>query len=565
MTQNKYIYYTLYALIGLTYFFGLFVHQTADAGKYAAISRTLLESGDWINLKSHGMPYDQKPPLLFWLGAISFKLFGYYNWAFKLPTLLFSALGIYSIFRLGKLLYNEATGKLAALVFVTTEMCFLYNMDIHTDALLTANVIFGIWQVMEYLKNKKWHHFVLGFVGIGLAMMSKGPIGLAVPVFAIGTHLLLHRDFKNIFNWRWILAAFILLLVISPALAGLYGQLGIEGVKFYFWTNMAGRIDGSYAGGNTDYFFYIHTMAYILLPWSIFALIALFMEFREHSLKKWKALPNDEFVTLGGSVLFLIVLSMAKGKAPHYMMIVTPLISIYTAKWILKIQESDNYPRLKKILNPIHFGSLLILWAIAFFIPTYIWPTTTWYVWLPVALAFVMFCYYFFRKKNFHHLKVTTILSVTALNIVLFTVMLPSMFDYMASVQMCKTYNAEAKDSDILYSYKCEHDEVYFYAKSESHYVHNSNQLNAILNQNTSWVYTNKEGLEEIQSSNVKLEKLYTYDHKKVSKPKFKFIWPATRQASLQQRYLVKVGNASTAQTIKRHYSRGNRDLKNIQ
>ncbi len=559
MKGNKNIFYILYIIIALTYILGLFVHQTADAGKYAAISRNILENGDWINLKARDMAYDQKPPLLFWLGAISFKLFGYYDWAYKIPTLLFSALGLYSIFRLGKLLYNESVGKLAALIYITTEMSFLYNMDVHTDALLTANVVFGIWQLMEYLKYKRWYNFVLGFIGVGLAMMSKGPIGLAVPVFAIGSHLLLHRDFKNIFNPRWILGTLILLTIISPALIGLYNQFGWDGLVFFFWKNMAGRIDGSYIGGNKDYFFYLHTMAYILLPWSLFALLAIFMEFRALTLKKWKILPTDEFVTLGGSILFLLVLSVAQQKAPHYMMIVTPLITIYTAKWILKIQETNHYTRLKRIMNSIHYGTLLLLWIPTFLIPLYIWPAQSYYIWLPVALLFGMFCMYFFRTKYFIHFKVSTILTSTALNIILFTVMLPAMFDYMASIQVSKTYNEEANNTDILYSYHCQNDEVFFYAKGESHFLRTNEELRKVTRTSHSWIYTDQDGLQEILLINPPFEKLYTYDHNKLSKPNPKFIWPATRSQALKKRYLVKIGTNTTAHTRKIKFSNGNR------
>ncbi len=558
--MNKRIYYLIYLLLAFTYIVGLFVDQTADAAKYLSICKHLAEGGDWINIQARGVPYDQKPPLLFWLGAVSFKIFGYYNWAYKLPTILFSLLGVYSIFRLGSLLYDKTTGKLAALVYVTTEMCFLYNVDVHTDALLTANVIFGIWQLMEFLNTKKWYNFVLGFVGIGLAMMTKGPIGLALPVFAIGTHLLLHKDFKNLFHVRWFLGALILLVIISPALFGLYNQFGLQGIQFYFWKNMAGRIDGSYIGKDKDYFFYIHTMAYILLPWSFFALLALFMEFRSRILNKFKVLSSDEFVTIGGSVLFLLILSVARQKAPHYMMIVTPLISIYTAKWILKIQETNEFPKLKKVMNSIHYGSLVLLWLFAFFIPTYIWPSKGgWLVWIPLLITFVLFTFLFFRKKNFEQFKMVTVLSGIALNIVLFTVMLPAMFDYNAAVQVCKTYNLQADSQDILYNFNTQNDEISSYSKGESHFLYREEEMHRIANNTNAWIYTDPKGLELIKKVNPYFEKIYTYDHNKVSNPNMKFIWPATRKDELKTMYLLKMGDENTDVTERIHFSDGNR------
>ena len=53
------------------YVSGLFVDVTRDGSKYASVAREIFDSGDWIRLKIHGEPYDQKPPLLFWLSAAS--------------------------------------------------------------------------------------------------------------------------------------------------------------------------------------------------------------------------------------------------------------------------------------------------------------------------------------------------------------------------------------------------------------------------------------------------------------------------------------------------------------
>ena len=150
--------------LSLVYITNLLVLLTGDAGKYAAISRNIVESGDWINLHIHQQAYDQKPHLIFWLGALSFKLFGISAFAFKLPILFFSILGFYSSYRLGKFLYNKAVGIVALLVLASSEIWILFSNDIHTDLLMASATVFGIWQLMVFLKYKKALHFVLGVV-----------------------------------------------------------------------------------------------------------------------------------------------------------------------------------------------------------------------------------------------------------------------------------------------------------------------------------------------------------------------------------------------------------------
>ena len=142
-------------LLSLVYFSGLFIPLTGDAGKYAAISRNIIESGDWINLQVHHQPYDQKPHLIFWLGALFFQLFGMSAFVFKLSALLFSVLGFYSTYRLGCLLYNRQTGLLAMLILMSSEIWLLFSNDIHTDILMASATIFGLWQLVAFLKEKR--------------------------------------------------------------------------------------------------------------------------------------------------------------------------------------------------------------------------------------------------------------------------------------------------------------------------------------------------------------------------------------------------------------------------
>ncbi len=127
-----YLYIFLATFTLIVYITGLFPETTVDSAKYAAVSREIYENGDFIHLKIHGEPYDQKPPLLFWLAAITFNIFGVSIIAFKLPNLLFTFLGIYSTYRLGLLIFDKRTGIIAAVIYTTSEAMFLYNMDVHT-------------------------------------------------------------------------------------------------------------------------------------------------------------------------------------------------------------------------------------------------------------------------------------------------------------------------------------------------------------------------------------------------------------------------------------------------
>jgi 4-amino-4-deoxy-L-arabinose transferase-like glycosyltransferase len=268
--QKKY-YYLLFLLALLVYIINLFVDVMAiDATQYAEISREMLMTKNFLKVQAFGADYLDKPPLLFWFNSLSFYLFGINNVAYKLPSLLFAMLAIYSTYRFAKIFYIQQVALTAALMLATTEALFLITNDVRTDTMLMGSVIFAIWQWAQFFETDETINLLAGSAGIGLAMLAKGPIGLIAVGLALLPHIILSR------RWRWLLdiriaaGVAVIALMLAPMCIGLYGQWGWHGLKFYFWTQSFGRITGeSEWNNNPDTFFLIHTTAWAFLPWSL--------------------------------------------------------------------------------------------------------------------------------------------------------------------------------------------------------------------------------------------------------------------------------------------------------
>jgi len=108
------------------------------------------------------------------LAALSFKIFGLYDWAYRIPAILATVLGAYSCFGLGKLLYNNYVGKIAALIFLTSQTIVLSVIDVRTDAVLTGFTIFSLWHMAAYINKNSLKHIILGAFGAGIAFSTKG-------------------------------------------------------------------------------------------------------------------------------------------------------------------------------------------------------------------------------------------------------------------------------------------------------------------------------------------------------------------------------------------------------
>jgi 4-amino-4-deoxy-L-arabinose transferase-like glycosyltransferase len=211
-------YFFLFFLLGIAYVLGLFVPlMDNDAGHHANIALHIYQNSDFVNLIDRGgKDYLDKPHLLFWLSAISYYIFGVTAWAYKLPSVLFSIAAIWATYKLGKRLYDNETGKLAALILGSAQAFILACMDVRMDALLSSCIILATWQLVESVTEKKWFNIILSALFMALGFSTKGLVGIIMPGIAIFFYLLYKRDFKQLFHWKWILTGLLTALFMLP-------------------------------------------------------------------------------------------------------------------------------------------------------------------------------------------------------------------------------------------------------------------------------------------------------------------------------------------------------------
>lgn len=537
ITKTDLLWGYAFLLIGLAYIFGLFVDLTGDSGLYAAISRQMVDSGDWFNLQINGQPYDQKPHLFFWLAGAGIQLFGNSNFAFKLFPFLYGILGIYFTYRLGKTIYSEIIGKIAALIVATSQITFLYFFDFHMDSILQSGVVLALWQLAEYLKTKNWQNFVLAFVGVGLAMFSKGPIGAVISFFAVLFYLISERDFKQLFHVKWFLGIAIAFVVISPTLIHLYKSFGNEGLKFFFITNNVGRITGEYAGSSSDPFFYLHTILWAFIPWTLFVLLGLFSEIRNW-FKKGDS-NSWGYYLLGSTLVLLLILSIAKAKAPNYFFIAVAPISVVVGKWVHQFSsQSGNFH--KRVM----FGQLIFVSFLAVLCIFLFWLYSSFNLMIPVFLStgFLIIVFYFYRLriKTLKQILLLSVIVVASLNLYLNIQILPHLFSYQGARQVLGIFENEKKDGDILSNFELEEYEMFFYAKDTVNEIADWNELYDVMEKPGIWLYTNEIKYNDIIKMGYAIDTIYTIKQHGMNNLNLKFLNPNTCDESLSSTYLFK-------------------------
>lgn len=153
----------------------------------AQIARNMLQSGDWVTAHLDGVAYLEKPPLIYWMMAVSYRIFGVHDWAARLPLALSIILLCWTTYRFGKWAFGEDAGFYAGLAMSTCVGLFLFTRILIPDAMLTLSITTGIWAWLRLLEpdeepKSKWVWLLGASLGIGLLL--KGLIAIVFPILA---------------------------------------------------------------------------------------------------------------------------------------------------------------------------------------------------------------------------------------------------------------------------------------------------------------------------------------------------------------------------------------------
>jgi 4-amino-4-deoxy-L-arabinose transferase-like glycosyltransferase len=381
-----------------------------DASQYAEMSREMMESGSYLQVYDRGGEYLDKPPFLFWISSLSMKVFGVNNFAYKLPSVLFAFWAWYATYRLARLLYGEAAGRIAALVLGACQGMFLMTNDIRTDTILMSWVVTAIWLIKEWDLTGKLKYFLFGCGAIAFGMMTKGPIALLVPAFCFVSDWFLKREWRKFFRPVYLLGILVIAILLVPMSIGLYQQFdmhpekpvngvqGVSGLRFFYWSQSFGRITGESPWNNGAGFdFLFSSMLWAFLPWILFFVAALFINIIQLVKQRFLLRPDQEWITTGGFILSYIALGSSKYQLPHYIFVVFPLAAIMVAALIKAYFENHSFQGLFRILRPTQIVISALLLAAALLVISTVFPSgVVGYLLWVVALVIWLFT---FRKS----------------------------------------------------------------------------------------------------------------------------------------------------------------------
>lgn len=265
-----------------------------DGALYATISKHIAISGDWLNLYGDGHDWLDKPHFPFWAAALSFKILGITSFAYKLPAFIFWLAGIWFIFKLATDLYDVFIAKVAVIIYIFSLHGILNNFDVRAEPYLTTLSFAAIYYFYKSAISGKWSHIILTSLIAACAVMTKGIFVLITIGGGFVIYWIISKQWKQFINYRWWIMLLLILLFITPELYSLYvqfdlhpekvvfGRTNVSGLKFFFWDSQFGRFfNTGPIKGHGDPSFFLHTILWAFLPWSVLLYIAVIQLIRK--------------------------------------------------------------------------------------------------------------------------------------------------------------------------------------------------------------------------------------------------------------------------------------------
>lgn len=341
--EKSYGYPLTLTIIGLVFFLPFLgsVHLFDwDEINFAESSREMLVSKNFFQVQINYEPFMEKPPLFFWLQSLSMSIFGVTEFAARFPNAIFGVLTMLTLFKIGRTLRSEKFGFIWALIYFGSFLPNLYYKSGIIDPVFNYFIFVSIYYLIRLInvdKGKEQNRFaVLSGLFVGLAIITKGPVGLLLLVLTLLVYWAISR-FKKVGSLKSILIFSATIFAVSFLWFGYeLIQNGpwfiVEFVKYQinlFTTPVAGHSQP----------FYYHFVVVLIgcFPLSIIALPRFFTR-RENDVFDPMSIGFEKWM----KILFWVVLilfSISTTKIVHYSSMAYLPLSYLAAIYLFKVHE----------------------------------------------------------------------------------------------------------------------------------------------------------------------------------------------------------------------------------
>ncbi len=329
-----------------------------DEGRYAEIPREMVANGDWVTPRLNNLKYFEKPPLQYWATATAYTVFGQHQWTSRLWTALTGFAGLLLVWYAGARLFGCAAGRYAAVLLggslLYTLMAHINTLDMGVTFFITLGIVgllLGQQAESDARTRRNWMY--LAWAALGLAVLSKGLMGLVLPGAALVIYSVLQRDITVLKRMHWGAGLLLFLLVTAPWFY-LVIKANPEFFQRFFIYEHYTRFTTKEHGRYQPWYYFIPVLLLGMLPWTILMFDTLARTWK-NTVRVDKVFSPERFLLIW--VVFIYAFfSVSGSKLPSYLLPMFPALALLMGKQVAEMNERRLFWLIAPILPLVALG-----------------------------------------------------------------------------------------------------------------------------------------------------------------------------------------------------------------
>jgi 4-amino-4-deoxy-L-arabinose transferase-like glycosyltransferase len=333
-----------------------------DEGRYAEISREMVQSGDWITPRLDGIKYFEKPALQYWATALADEVLGVSEFSARLWTGLTGLIGLAALGLAARRVYGRATAISAVAVLASSVLYLVMGhidtLDMGLTGFMTVTLA-GLLASQFSGRASDARLVYVAWAGAALAILSKGLIGLVLPGAAAVLYILIERDWRMLERVR-IGSGLLLLLAISAPWFVLVSRANPEFPHFFFIHEHVERFLTHEHNRVGPWWYFIPVLAFGALPWlSVLpqALARVWLAAVPASPDLQRQAKADRLLFIWAVFIF-VFFSASGSKLPSYILPIMPALALLIAR-ALRVARLPNLVAHARIVLALALAALL--------------------------------------------------------------------------------------------------------------------------------------------------------------------------------------------------------------
>lgn len=346
--------------VGIALAFSLFLGtrplSVPDEARYAEIPREMLVLHDFVTPHLNGVKYFEKPPLFYWLQAGAIKVFNpliirtehalnkskrsrylpaISEWTVRLPNAIVALLGCLFVYASGRILFERRAGLLSAIILASSLLYFtlarMVTLDMTLSTCLSGSLLAFLLAANQPPSLSRRWLFYSAYLFAGLAVLTKGLVGIVFPTMIIGFWILFSNQW-HLLKQSYLPSGIVLFLLLVLPWHILVQARNPEFFQFYFINQQFLRYSTLIAERYQPNWYFIPIFVAGFLPWICFLPQAILSHF-PGNWQQFKEKNSYIFLLLWIGIIFTFF-SFSHSKLIPYILPIFPALALLVGHYL---------------------------------------------------------------------------------------------------------------------------------------------------------------------------------------------------------------------------------------